>query len=214
MSNNARDNLINAVLVSTSVCGLLMMGKGLLVSLPHGVVSYETIRNPVLISLVLVMNSFFVYFFLTRRAAPKKMTLTDTTTFVWAYLGSYVPFFFGFKDFLYIPFIDILIGLSAIWAIFSILKLGKSTDILVSNRGIVTTGSYGYVRHPLYASYIITNTLYLLISPIYFWRVVLYLFWVICVYMRIHYEELLLSQSPEYREYSKKVPYRLFPKIW
>ncbi len=214
MNNNARDSLINAVLVSTSVCGLLMMLKGLLVTIPQGAFTYSTARDTILISLVLVMNTLFVFFFLTHRVAPSKMVRTDTVTFIWAYLGSYLPFFFGFKDFLYIPLVDVLIALSAVWAIFSVVRLGKSTDILVSNRGIVTNGSYGYVRHPLYASYILTNTLYLLISPFFLWRTVLYSIWVLCLYMRIYYEEQFLSHSKEYREYATKVKYRLFPGIW
>ena len=43
-----------------------------------------------------------------------------------------------------------------------LLSLNKSFGLLASNRGIRTTGMYRYIRHPLYAGYILTNVSFMI----------------------------------------------------
>lgn len=214
MKQQIKEYFINGVLIATSLFVLILTFQSLLLSLPQGELNYQSIRKTILISLILIMNSLFVFFFLTHKPPLAKMDKKEMVTFIYAYLGSYLPLFMAFKDFTFIPLVDIIIGLSAIWATVSVLNLGRSTDIIVTNRGIVTKGSYSYIRHPLYASYLLSNTLYLLISPFLLLRTLVFFVWVFCIYKRIRYEEEFLSKTGEYREYSTKVKYRIIPGIW
>lgn len=94
----------------------------------------------------------------------------------------------------------------------------------LTNRGIITTWAYKYIRHPAYvcknfAWWIgvlpllvwniqhgdITNTI-IVISSMMAWS------WI--YYMRAKTEEEHLSSDPDYIEYKKNVPYKFIPKIW
>ncbi|MEE1321029.1 MAG: isoprenylcysteine carboxylmethyltransferase family protein [Acutalibacteraceae bacterium] len=82
------------------------------------------------------------------------------------------------------------------------------------NQKVVDTGLYGIVRHPMY-----TATLFLFLSmPLVLGSV--YSFAVFLVYpfiiaKRIKGEEELLEKELEgYKEYKKKVKYRLIPFVW
>ena len=82
------------------------------------------------------------------------------------------------------------------------------------NQKIVDTGLYGIVRHPMYA---ITLILFLsmpliLGSPISF---IIFLIYPFIIAKRIkNEEEVLEREMKEYKEYKKKVKYRLIPFIW
>jgi protein-S-isoprenylcysteine O-methyltransferase Ste14 len=79
---------------------------------------------------------------------------------------------------------------------------------------VVDTGLYGIVRHPMYA---VTLLLFLSIPLI---LGSLYAFFVFLLYPflivgRIKDEEKLLEEELDgYKEYKKKVKYRLIPFIW
>lgn len=82
------------------------------------------------------------------------------------------------------------------------------------NQKVVDTGLYGIVRHPMYAA-----TLLLFLSmPVVLGSV--YAFFVFCAYpfiiaKRIKSEEAFLEKElPGYREYEKKVKYRMIPYVW
>lgn len=79
---------------------------------------------------------------------------------------------------------------------------------------VVDTGFYGIVRHPMYA---ITIPLFLsmpiiLNSPISF---ILFLIYPVLIIKRINNEEKVLEKDLKgYRDYMKKVKYKLIPYIW
>ncbi len=79
---------------------------------------------------------------------------------------------------------------------------------------VVTTGVYGFVRHPMYLGAILM--LFgapLLLGSIY--GLLLGLAGTILLMIRIVGEEALLARELEgYREYAQKVRYRLFPFVW
>lgn len=79
---------------------------------------------------------------------------------------------------------------------------------------VIDTGLYGIVRHPMY-----TATVFLFLSmPLVLGSVisfVIMLCYIPIIVKRIRNEELVLEEGlPGYREYTKKVKYRLIPFIW
>ena len=82
------------------------------------------------------------------------------------------------------------------------------------NQKVIDTGLYGVVRHPMYSA---TVLLFLMIPLILdsLLAFIIFLFYPILIAVRIKNEEKVLTeQLPGYREYKKKVRFRLIPFIW
>lgn len=82
------------------------------------------------------------------------------------------------------------------------------------NQKVIDTGLYGIVRHPMYS---ITLLLFLAIPFVLgsLSSVVIFLAYPFIIAKRIISEEMLLENELEgYREYQKKVKYRLIPFVW
>ena len=79
---------------------------------------------------------------------------------------------------------------------------------------VVDTGLYGIVRHPMYAATLIlflTMPL-VLASP---WAFVIMLFYIPVIDKRIRNEEMVLEEGLEgYKEYKKRVRYKVVPFVW
>ena len=103
--------------------------------------------------------------------------------------------------------------LGFILSILSTLFLNKSFGIRPALRTIKKNGTYAIVRHPLYLSYILSDIGLLLIKFNILIFGIIFLGWLSFLF-RIHKEEALLSLSNEWLEYTKNVPYKLFPKIY
>jgi protein-S-isoprenylcysteine O-methyltransferase Ste14 len=103
--------------------------------------------------------------------------------------------------------------LGALCATISLGALGRSFGLVAANRGVQTGGPYRIVRHPAYASYLITNLGYILENPSLFNLAVLLL--ALCGQLiRIHKEEEFLAADPEYVAYRQRVRYRLVPLLY
>ncbi len=79
---------------------------------------------------------------------------------------------------------------------------------------VVDTGLYGIVRHPMYSA---TLLLFLSMPVILgsFTAIAPFLFYPVIIVKRLKNEEALLERElPGYRDYMKKVKYRLIPFIW
>ena len=82
------------------------------------------------------------------------------------------------------------------------------------NQKVVDTGLYGIVRHPMYAATLILFlAMPLILGSIY--AFVIFLAYPFIIAKRIKGEEELLERELEgYKEYKKKVKYRLVPYVW
>jgi protein-S-isoprenylcysteine O-methyltransferase Ste14 len=79
---------------------------------------------------------------------------------------------------------------------------------------LVSTGVYGLVRHPMYTSYVIMMVGIPLALGSY-WGLVFVIPGLLVIAWRIRDEEKLLQEELDgYREYTKKVRYRLVPSVW
>ena len=96
--------------------------------------------------------------------------------------------------------------------VFAKVHLGRSFALLPANRGIVQSGPYGMVRHPIYLGYMIGHIGFLLTlwSPL---NLVVYVALHTLLFLRIREEEKLLLADPEYQAYVGVVRYRLVPFV-
>ena len=79
---------------------------------------------------------------------------------------------------------------------------------------VISSGPYAYVRHPMYSGFILMY----LGFPLAFGSLIslpFAIFSIILLAVRSYYEEkALIKDLPGYEEYTKRVKYRLIPKIW
>jgi protein-S-isoprenylcysteine O-methyltransferase Ste14 len=93
------------------------------------------------------------------------------------------------------------------------LALGRSFGIMPANRGIVAMGPYAFVRHPIYAGYLLTHIGFVLEHP----SVANILLLVVsdtALVARALYEERALANDERYGEYCSRVPWRLAPHLF
>jgi protein-S-isoprenylcysteine O-methyltransferase Ste14 len=119
--------------------------------------------------------------------------------------------------------VDPVAGLGVLWATFQlagwglavicISTLGRSFGLVAANRGIVTSGPYRFVRHPVYSCYLLTQAGYVLENPT-TRNFVVILATVLFQLVRIHTEEECLRQDPEYVAYRSRVQWRLIPRVY
>ena len=97
-----------------------------------------------------------------------------------------------------------------IGAKFSLLR---SFGLVAANRGVKVGGLYAYVRHPMYAGYMLTHIGFLFAVPS-LWNGVIYLAVWSFLLARIHAEERILNRDAQYRDYSLCVRHRIIPGIY
>jgi protein-S-isoprenylcysteine O-methyltransferase Ste14 len=102
--------------------------------------------------------------------------------------------------------------ISALWGIFAwaSVSLGFKGSNL-TNRGIVASGPYRFVRHPAYTA----KVLLWIIQGIFFAQFTtgILMAFLIIYFLRAWTEERHLSLDPDYLEYRKKVKWRYIPGL-
>ncbi|MBA3295334.1 MAG: DUF1295 domain-containing protein [Acidobacteria bacterium] len=93
------------------------------------------------------------------------------------------------------------------------MTLGRSFALLPANRGIVSSGLYGFVRHPIYLGYLITHVAFLAASPA-LWNLVALGIADAALLARAVCEEQTLSRDEKYRDYQTRVTWRVAPGIF
>lgn len=101
-------------------------------------------------------------------------------------------------------FIQVLAALLMLWARFSFGLRSFHFSAEATEGGLITSGPYKYIRHPIYAAviYFVTASVLSYISPVNI------LLWAVCCAgagIRIYSEEILLKKKyPEYIEYARR----------
>jgi protein-S-isoprenylcysteine O-methyltransferase Ste14 len=93
------------------------------------------------------------------------------------------------------------------------LSLGRSFGLTPANRGVVSTGVYRFVRHPIYMGYLITHVGFLIANPI-GWNFTILLAGDATLLLRAVREERTLSADTAYRDYLQRVRWRLVPGVF
>lgn len=93
------------------------------------------------------------------------------------------------------------------------LTLRRSFGLVAANRGVIVSGPYRLVRHPMYAGYLMIHVGYLLSGPN-AWNVFIYALTTGLQIVRILAEERVLKADPLYQQLCLKVRYRLVPLVF
>lgn len=103
--------------------------------------------------------------------------------------------------------------LGLLWQLFAKASLRRSFGILPANRGVVSSGAYRFVRHPIYLGYLITDVGFLLVN-FGLQNVLVYGIQFMLQWVRIVREEKLLSADEGYCAYRSKVRFRVLPGLF
>ncbi len=106
--------------------------------------------------------------------------------------------------------LNILGALLLTWAYAS---LGTSISLAPALRDIKTRGMFVYVRHPIYASYILLYGGYYLSHPT-VWNAFLMMSFFPLMVSRIKREETFLAQDETYRSYVEHTPWKIIPFLY
>jgi protein-S-isoprenylcysteine O-methyltransferase Ste14 len=106
-----------------------------------------------------------------------------------------------------------LVMLAAGLSLVSLVAMGRLFGVRPALRGLVTSGPYRFVRHPMYLSYVLADIGYNLQEWNSATLLLVLVGWVSLVY-RIHAEERVLSQHAEWPAYVVLVRYRLVRGLW
>jgi protein-S-isoprenylcysteine O-methyltransferase Ste14 len=92
------------------------------------------------------------------------------------------------------------------------LFLGRSFGVVPANRGVKGAGVYRFVRHPMYAGYIVSQLGFLLVyfSPR---NIAIYAVAWTALWLRTVEEEKFLRRDPDYQRYAAQVRFRLIPGL-
>jgi len=107
----------------------------------------------------------------------------------------------------------VLVMLAAGLSFLSLLAIRRRFGVRPALRGLVTSGPYRLVRHPMYLSYILGDIGYNLQEWNFVTVFLVLLGWASLVY-RIQAEERVISQDAGWPAYLAQVRYRLFPGLW
>ncbi len=108
---------------------------------------------------------------------------------------------------------DLLVLLGIVLQVASLISLNTSFGVAPANRGVKTTGLYKFVRHPIYASYLVLYIGYVLNNQT-LENLLIFVFAMSLQIWRIENEERLLSKSPEYESYMSKTRWKLIPGVF
>ncbi len=93
------------------------------------------------------------------------------------------------------------------------LTLGRSFGLMPANRGIVSSGVYRIVRHPIYLGYLVTHVAFLAATPS-AWNIAALLAADAALLARAVCEEQTLCRDERYRVYQRSVRWRVCPGVF
>jgi protein-S-isoprenylcysteine O-methyltransferase Ste14 len=98
-------------------------------------------------------------------------------------------------------------------AVYVVTHLGRSFSIMPEARGLVTSGLYRYIRHPLYLTEMIAS-IGIVIQFLSIWTALILVVQIAFQLRRMRNEEVVLTETfPEYAAYRKKTA-RIIPGIY
>jgi len=220
-------SLIRKIIVRFSFFPIIL---GLLILLPAGTCNYWQVYLYITV-LVIPMIFVLLYFlkndprFLERRTRTKEkekqqkiIQFVFTFFFLLCFIVCGFDKRFGWSD---IPIsiviladIFVLLGYILVFFVFKQNSYASRVVEVEQSQKVVSTGLYGYIRHPMYFGILVMY----IPTPIAlgsYWGLIPVVTIPLALVLRILNEEKVLSgELPGYREYCQRTRYRLIPFIW
>jgi protein-S-isoprenylcysteine O-methyltransferase Ste14 len=223
---NAKETLVlDRVMREIEERPVLFHAMNALVALVWGWYAYRAIsgfaaqgHEGKLISILMIaMNFLLILFYLLRRRS--KAVASDLVSIVLGHVGTWLPNFFEAPSAEWPPVHPAvtlpctLAMVISLWiSLLGYLSLGRSWGIIPANRGVKKDGLYRFVRHPIYASYLVFDWAYVLTAPSpRNWAVVVML--TLALYARARLEERVLRRDPAYAEYAERTRSMFIPGV-
>jgi len=220
-------SLIKKIIIRFSLFPIVL---GLFILVPAGTINYWQVY--IYIAVLVVPVIFVLFYFLqndpiflerrTRAKEKEKVQIIIQIVFTFILLSGFViPGFdkrFGWSDIpIYIVIVADIVILFGYLIIFFVFKQNSYASRVVEvekSQKVISTGLYGFVRHPMYIGVIIM----FIPTPVAlgsYWGLIPMVTIPLAIVFRILNEEKVLCKDlPGYKEYCQKTRYRLIPFIW
>lgn len=162
--------------------------------------------------LLFALSETLVAMLFVMRAQPVAVS-GHVLDWIIAIASTAAPLLFVPADDAALPSARLLIVLAITVQIGGLLSLNRSFGLVAARRKIKTGGLYRVVRHPLYASYLLMYTGYVL-SNTSAQNIAICLLAAALLMLRAWREERFLSQDSEYVLYMRRVKYRVLPMVF
>jgi len=162
---------------------------------------------------VVAVNALAGALFILRRPASRKATLRESAICLGSAASGALALGVAPPPALWPPLSAALYAIAGAGAAVSLGFLGRSFGVLPAWRGLVRSGPYRIVRHPVYAAELVMLAACAWASRSLGGLGALGL-GIALVVVRIRIEERLLAQSEPYQAYAKLVRARLLPGLW
>jgi protein-S-isoprenylcysteine O-methyltransferase Ste14 len=106
-----------------------------------------------------------------------------------------------------------LSGAGLLFSVAGKLSLGRSFGLMPANRGIVRSGLYRLLRHPIYAGYLLSHVAFVAAHPS-LWNLAALGIADTALMVRAVIEERTLARDPAYVRYLKTVRWRVCPGVF
>lgn len=158
-----------------------------------------------------ITESVTALFFLVR-TTPVTVS-SNPTDWALAFAGTFMSFLFAPSVSGVLPEAAAMIVAGAVLQLAGMLSLNRSIGIVPARRVLKTGGLYRIVRHPLYASYLVMFSAYLLANSS-LRNLAVFAITMGLLAMRIEREERHLSLDDAYRSYMAQVKFRVLPFVY
>lgn len=150
--------------------------------------------------------------FLVFRSSPETVS---TVRFDWivGVAGTFAPLLLRPAPWGIAPFGRYAIVAGVMIQVAGLISLNRSLAVVPAKREIKTKGLYRYVRHPLYASYFLTLSGYVLMNTT-LQNLAIYAVTMVLLLIRVFREEKHLELDSSYRDYMHRVNYRVIPFVF
>ncbi len=195
---------------------LLRVGTGLVLAVLWGLFAYRHAlafqRTGDWTYLLVCLSETVAATLLACRSKPTSVS-TDPLDWVFAIAGTFVPTLFTPASWGLLPAANTLVAIGTVLQILGLISLNRSIALVPAHRELKTTGMYRFLRHPLYASYLLSFTGYTLANTS-LWNALIYVMMVGFLFVRVEREEKHLACDLAYGEYRQRVRYRLVPLVF